>query len=236
MLISIICPFYNEKDNLKELYERLLKTVALISGSWEILFVNDGSIDGGVELLKSINHHPSVYLIDLDRNYGLSTALAAGFQVAKGNVLVTLDADLQNPPEEIPRLVQLLEGHDMVTGIRMRRQDSVVRKVSASMARRIRQWVIKDRIQDVGCTLRAFRREVLECFYPYAGMHRFFSALVELRGFRVRQESVDHNARRYGKAKYGLKNRLWGPLGDLFAVRWILRRKIDYKIRQISHG
>ena len=236
MLISIICPFYNEKENLKELHERLLKTVALLPGSWEILFVNDGSRDGGTELLKSINHHPSVYLIDLDRNYGLTTALAAGFQVAKGDVLVTLDADLQNHPEEIPRLIQLLENYDMVTGIRRKRQDSLVRRVSSKIARSIRQWVIKDHIQDVGCTLRVFRKGVLECFYPYVGMHRFFAALAERQGFRVRQVPVEHASRRHGKAKYGLKNRLWGPLRDLFALSWILQRKIDFKIQRISHG
>ncbi|HXV27966.1 MAG TPA: glycosyltransferase family 2 protein [bacterium] len=230
-MISIICPFYNEKENLKELYDRLVKMTKTLDEPWEIIFVNDGSTDeGGVHLQSLIVGQHTVRLIELDKNYGLSTALLAGFHAAKGETLATLDSDLQNPPEEIPALLRLLEGADMVTGIRKKRQDSWLRRIISRIANFIRKKVTGDTIQDVGCTLRVFRRDVVEAFYPYKGMHRFFAALTEAHGFKVKQVPVSHHKRRYGKAKYGFWNRLAGPLMDLLAVKWLLKRKIKYKV------
>jgi len=235
-MISVICPFYNEKDNLKELYPRLLKTMKQLSDSWEIIFVNDGSKDGGGAYLQSmISDQPSIRLIELDRNCGLTTALYAGLQASKGDILATLDADLQNPPEEIPRLLGLLQEADMVTGIRQKRRDRWIKRLSSKIANRIRKMALSDTIQDIGCSLRLFRRPVLEAFYPYQGIHRFFPAIAEAQGFKIKQIPVDHHPRRFGKAKYGLFNRILGPLWDLCAVRWLLKKKIKYQLRNETY-
>jgi len=232
-VISIICPFYNEKENLKELYERLAKAAEELGEEWEILFVNDGSVDGGGEILKSlVNPQVPVRLIELERNNGLTAALHAGFKAARGEILVTLDSDLQNPPEEIPRLRRLMEHADIIAGVRKRRHDPWLKRTSSRIANRIRRAVTGDHIEDTGCTLRIFRREVLGAFHPDRGMHRFFLPLAEAQGFKIKQVSVSHEERRHGKSKYGLGNRLLGPLLDLCKVRWMLSRRIKEGVRR----
>lgn len=231
-MLSIVCPFYDERENLPELLDRLLKTAEKIKQPWEIVFVDDGSKDGGPEeLLAKIQGLPSVRLIRLEQNRGLTSALYAGLLSAKGDLIATLDADLQNPPEEIPRLLEMMEDHDMVTGYRAERNDTFVKKTSSLIANNIRRSVLGDKINDVGCSLRIFKKSVLEHFYPYKGMHRFFPALAERRGCKVKQVPVKHDFRKAGKAKYHLFNRLLGPLWDLVAVSWLLKNKIEYKIK-----
>lgn len=236
-MISIICPFYNEKECLQELYTRLLKATQSLQDPWEMIFVNDGSTDEGHDFLKRlIKGEESVCLVELDRNYGLTTAMYAGLQTAKGEILVTLDADLQNPPEEIPRLVSLLQDFDMVTGVRRERRDNWLRKMSSRLANAIRKFVLGDTIQDIGCSLRVFKRPALQAFHPYQGMHRFFAAVAQAQGFKILQVPVDHHKRLYGQAKYGLRNRLAGPLWDLIAVKWLMTKKIDYRLRSLNYG
>lgn len=234
-MISVICPFYNERGNLGDLFLRLKHVLDGVGEAWEMIFVDDGSTDGGPEFLRSLAARDSrVQVLELDQNHGLSTALYAGFQQANGNIFVTLDADLQNPPEEIPKLLDALKGYDVVTGIRTKRHDSFLRKVSSEIANAVRRTVTGDHLLDVGCSLRAFRREVAKVFYPYDGMHRFFMTAAEAQGFKIRQMPVDHASRRAGKSKYGIRNRLFKALGDLYAFKWIIRRKIQYKIRRAS--
>ena len=226
-MISIICPFYNEKENLAELFARLEKTAGRLDSRWEIIFVDDCSTDGGGGLLKSLlTPRQAIRLIELSPNQGLTGALYAGLKAAQGEILVTLDADLQNPPEEIPRLLSLLHEADIVTGIREDRKDSWVKKTSSKIANAIRRSVTGDHIEDTGCSLRAFRRRTLKAFYPFHGMHRFFLPVAEAEGFKIKQIPVRHDARRRGRSKYGLRNRLLGPLWDLVAVRWLLSKKI----------
>ncbi len=236
-MISIVCPFFNEKENLKELYYRLLKVAGEFSEPYEIIFVDDGSTDdGGDELKPLMKGNGSTCLIEFDRNYGLTTALYAGLQAAKGDTLAYLDADLQNPPEEFPRLLELLKESDMVLGIRAKRQDTWLKKISSKIANGFRKMVLKDSIIDTACSLRVFRRPVLRAFYPYQGMHRFFAVLAEAQGFRITQVPVSHHRRLKGKAKYGLRNRFWGPLWDLFSIQWLLKREINYRIRNMNYG
>ena len=238
-MISIISPFFNEKENLKELYNRLLKITPQLEEDWEIIFVNDGSTDGGGEDLRFFEEggeggggRGTVRQLELSRRYGLTTALYAGFQASRGGILATLDSDLQNPPEEIPRLLGFLKEVEMVTGIRTRRQDGWLKRGSSKLANGIRRFVLGDHIEDVGCSLRVFRRQVLECFYPYQGIHRFFPALAELHGFKVKQVAVEHHPRRGGRSKYGFSNRALQTVGDLFAIRWLLTKKIDYQLKE----
>ena len=235
-VISIICPFYNEKENLGELAHRLQKVVRDFKEPWEIIFVDDGSSDGGGDYLQTlIPSDELIRLLRLDGNHGLSTAIFAGLQAAKGDILATLDSDLQNPPEEIPKLLSLMKDADIVTGVRKYRQDSWVKKVSSKIANRIRRSVTRDHLEDVGCSLRVFRREVVPAFYPFDGMHRFFLSVAEAEGFKIKQVPVQHEARRRGKSKYGLRNRILGPLWDLFAVHWMLRKKIRFRRRGEDH-
>lgn len=232
-MISVVCPFYNERDNLKELYQRLEGSLGRIRESWEIIFVDDGSTDGGGDYLKSlIPAGAFVRVVALDRNYGLATALTAGLREAQGEILATLDADLQNPPEEIPRLLEMLErGFDIVAGIRSERKDPWIKKLSSRIANRIRRRVTGDPIEDPGCTLRVFRRGAFQAFYPYQNMHRFFLTFAEKQGLRIKQVPVAHAPRKRGRSKYGVRNRLFQGLWDLAAVSWMLSKKINYRLR-----
>ncbi len=234
-MISVVCPFYNEKENLQELLTRLHKTMTQLQDSWEVLFVDDGSSDAGDSIVRNyLKSSPNFRMIELDRNYGLSAALYAGFQEAKGEVLVTLDSDLQNPPEEIPRLVRELRDCDIVAGVRQNRSDTWLKRISSLIANRIRRQVTGDHLSDVGCTLRVFKRETLKVFFPYKGMHRFFMTLAEAEGFKIKEISVEHERRKYGTAKYGLRNRLLGPLWDLLAFHWMLTHRIRYRLRSAA--
>ena len=227
-MISIICPFYNEKPNLEELVKRLGKAARGLEESYEIIFVDDGSTDGGGEELKNlISSQNAMRLVSLEKNGGLTGAFFAGFEKTRGEIIATLDSDLQNPPEEIPRLVNLLKtsGADIVTGIRARRRDGWLKRLSSQIANGIRRAVTGDHMQDVGCSLRVFKREVLRAFLPKPGMHRFFLTLAEAEGFKIEQVSVAHEPRRHGQSKYRLSNRLLGPLSGLFMVKWRLLRK-----------
>ncbi len=233
-MISIVCPFYDEKPNLKALFERLQVAAQKLQESWEIVFVDDGSEDGGGEYLETlIAVQSGMRLVQLKKNSGLTAAFWAGFEEARGEILVTLDSDLQNPPEEIPRLVDLLQksGADIVTGVRQNRQDGWLKKISSKIANQIRRLVTKDTMKDVGCSLRIFKRHTLSAFLPYKGMHRFFLVIAEAEGFKIEQIPVRHEMRRGGRSKYGLWNRLGGPLMDLFVVKWLLFRKVRYQTR-----
>ena len=195
--------------------------------------MDDSSEDGGGEFLKSfVSLDGAVRLVELDRNYGQSTALYAGLQTARGEILVTLDADLQNPPEEIPRLVSFLEDCDLVAGIREPRRDSWFRKFRSRIVNRTRQKILGDTIEDMGCTLQVFRKEVLEGVYPFKGLHRFFPAIVEVSGFRVKQIAVSHSPRRRGRSKYPLYRQWLSPLWDLWGVHWLLKRKIKFDVKE----
>lgn len=228
--LSVICPFYNEKDNLEEFCKRLSTVLNQLPCSWEVIFVNDGSSDSGPEFLRGSTQMP-LTLLNLDRNYGLSTAFHAGFQAAQGEIFATLDTDLQNPPEELPRLLEMMEQADMVTGIRVQRQDSLVRRMSSRIANGVRRFFLKDTILDSGCSLRVFRREALKYFYPYQNIHRYFPALVQRAGLKVLQVPVQHHPRTRGQAKYNVGNRLWIGLWDVISVKWVHDRKINYRIK-----
>ena len=233
-MISVVCPFYNEADNLKALLPRLEAALHTTRDNWEIIFVDDGSTDGGAEDLKlKAQAQPRLRLIQFEKNCGLSSALYAGFRQAQGEWIATLDADLQNPPEEIPALAGAIKktGADMVTGIRKTRNDGMVRKISSRVACRVRQAVLKDTIEDIGCSLRIFKKEVLKAFFPYKNMHRFFPAVAERMGFKVVQVYVLHEPRVSGKSKFGIGNRLGAGLWDLASVRWMLSRNISYDIK-----
>jgi glycosyltransferase involved in cell wall biosynthesis len=224
--ISLVIPVYNEEENLPVLDGEI--RAALSGLAYEVLYVDDGSTDGSPAVLRSLAQaDPRVRVIRQRRNSGQSAALDAGFRFARGSVVVTLDADLQNDPADIPRLLERIGEYDVVSGVRARRQDSWVRKMSSRIANGVRNRVTRESVTDVGCTLRACRREYLRRIPVFNGMHRFLPTLLRLEGARVTEIPVNHRPRLHGEPKYNISNRLWRGLADLYGVRWMQKRWID---------
>ena len=232
--LSLVIPVYNEEESLPELFQELLEILKKISSNFEIIAVDDGSNDNSNSILREFAQKDDrIIVISFRRNYGQSAAFAAGFRIARGNVIVTMDADLQNDPHDIPLLLEKIKSYDMVCGWRANRQDPWVKKVSSRIANRIRNWLSEEQIKDVGCSLKAFRRECLHGFYYFNGMHRFFPTLVKMGGYSVIEVKVNHRPRKYGQSKYGIRNRALRGLFDLLAVRWMKHRRINYEIKEI---
>ena len=229
--VSVVIPAHNEAESLPPLNDEQQKVIASHSGSWELLVVDDGSDDPTPAVLSVLGAQcEQLRPVRLDGRYGQSAALEAGFRSARGDVIVMLDADGQNPPHEIPRLLEALRDCDMVCGRRIQRRDSWLKRISSRIANGVRRAVLRDGIHDTGCSLKAFRRELADRFKLYRGMHRFLPALARIEGARVREIDVDHRPRTRGISHYGLSNRLIGPLLDLFVVVWMQRRTLRWRI------
>jgi dolichol-phosphate mannosyltransferase len=221
---------YNESENVRPLAERLNSSLRDWPGEVEILFVDDGSTDSTLAELRRLQEGDArIRIARFRRNLGQTAAMAAGFRLAKGRAVVTLDGDLQNDPADIPRLVEMLKDWDAVCGIRTRRNDSRWKRLSSRIANGFRNWITEDNIVDTGCTLKAYRRECLEQLELYQGMHRFLPTLLKMRGYRVTQVPVSHHARLRGKTKYGTWGRLVKGLADVWAVRWMKKNRINYE-------
>lgn len=236
--LSLVIPAYNEAENLPVLADEIRRALAPTRWSYEVLFIDDGSSDDSPQVLQRLEAlDPSLRALRLARNSGQSAALTAGFRHARGRIVVTLDADLQNDPADIPRLLETLEDNDVdvVSGVRAHRQDTWLRRLSSRIANRVRDSVLHDGVTDVGCSLKAYRREVLEDLPRFTGMHRFLPALVQLHGGRVMEIPVRHRARLHGQPKYNVRNRLWRGIADLMAVRWMQKRWIRRQdVQEIS--
>jgi len=212
--ISVVVPVFDEEPNLAPLVAEI--GAALAGFDYELLVVDDGSRDAtATTLARLATQEPRLRPLRHDRNYGQSAALATGFAAARGELLVTLDGDLQNDPADAPLLLAELDrGFDVVSGVRRRRQDSWVRKVSSRIANGVRRRVLDDGITDVGCSLKAYRTRVVKRLPPFAGMHRFLPALARMEGARITELPVAHRPRRFGKSKYNISNRLWRGIAD----------------------
>jgi undecaprenyl-phosphate 4-deoxy-4-formamido-L-arabinose transferase len=205
--ISVVIPVFNEEDNLRELGERLIRTLTAMGRSFEIIFVDDGSTDRSWQLLSDLNGQYPQYIraLQFHRNFGQHQAIFAGFQAARGKIMVTLDADLQNPPEEIPRLVAKLdEGYDTVGGWRENRQDSIFRRLPSQLVNTVMSRVTGVKLRDYGCMLRAYRRSVVDSINQCQESSSFIPALANLFSQRVAEIPVGHAERERGKSKYGV--------------------------------
>ncbi len=228
--LSVVIPVYNEAANVGPLVEELRSALKTFSGEVEILFVDDGSTDSTFQtLLEAQKLERRIRIARFRRNLGQSAAMAAGFRLARGASVVTLDGDLQNDPAEIPRLVQMLTEWDCVCGVRARRHDGWWKRVSSRIGNGFRNWATGDEIIDTGCTLKAYRRGCLEKLEIYTGLHRFLPTLLKMRGCRVTQVPVAHRPRRHGETKYGTWGRMLKGLSDVYAVRWMKKYRIDYE-------
>jgi len=229
--LSAVVPAYNEVESLPELVTELRAALDSTGRSWEIVLVDDGSRDGSGELMAAeAAREPRLRVVRLERNAGQSAALSAGLARARGDVVVTLDADLQNDPADIPRLLAALEHAEVVSGVRTPRHDSWIRLVSSRVANAVRRAVLGDSVTDIGCSLKAYRRAALEGMPMFVGMHRFLPALCAFRGARVVEIAVRHRPRLRGVSKYGMGNRLWRGLHDLVGVSWLKRRLVRYRV------
>jgi dolichol-phosphate mannosyltransferase len=234
--VSVVVPLFNEEESLETLHREIDAALASVPGDAEIVFVDDGSVDGSLARLRAIAAKDRrVRLVVLDGNQGQTAAFAAGFRAVRGEITVTLDADLQNDPADIPRLLAHLEstGADVVNGVRQARRDSWVRLVSSRIANAARNRVTRESVTDVGCSLRAMRTEYVKRVKLLRNMHRFLPTLLRLEGAtRIVELPVAHRPRRYGASKYGVGNRLWVGIVDLFGVRWMQARALRVRVRE----
>jgi len=227
--LSLVVPARNEEQNLPELVAEIRAALDPIRPDWELLLVDDGSTDGTLGVMRCLlAEEPRIRVLRHLRNAGQSAAVALGFRCARAPIVVTLDADLQNDPADIPRLLAELDrGFDVVSGVRVERRDGWVRRASSRIANAVRNRATDESITDVGCSLKAYRAEFLVHLPMFTGMHRFLPTLVRWNGARVTEIPVRHRPRRHGVGKYGIGNRLFRALADLFAVRWMRTRWID---------
>ena len=237
--LSVVIPVYNEEENLPPLWEELRSVLEPLRLSFEILFVDDGSRDRSAEIIRGFRERdPRVRLVRLKVNAGETAATDAGFKAAGGRFVVTMDADLQNDPHDIPAMLGHLEQWDAVTGWRVDRGDgdSIVRRASSRIANRVRNALSEETIQDSGCTFRAFRRECLRGLVLYRGFHRFIPTLLKMRGYRVLEVPVKNRPRRFGQSKYGVMNRVFVATADLLVVRWMKNRFLHYEVAEDLGG
>lgn len=225
--ISVVVPLFNEEENAPILQSELRS--ALGGLDHEIIFVDDGSTDRTVERIETA---PNNRVIRFEENRGQSAAIYAGLQAARGATVVLIDGDLQNDPADIPRLLdEIARGADLVCGYRAQRKDTLLKRLTSRIANAVRSRFTKDGVRDTGCTLKAMRRECVSALLPFKGMHRFIPALVKGAGYRLVEIPVNHRPRRFGQSKYGLGNRALRATIDMFGVRWLLSRRLNYKIR-----
>jgi glycosyltransferase involved in cell wall biosynthesis len=223
MSISLVVPVYNEEENLPLLFDAILKVLKPLGRSWELIFIDDGSNDRSLEVLRRLaDRDKHVRVIVFRRNFGQTAAISAGIDHARGDAVILLDADLQNDPADIPMLLAKLdEGYDVVSGWRRDRKDNFTRTLPSVIANGLISWVTGVHLHDYGCTLKAYRREVLDEFHLYGETHRFIPVFAHSVGARIAELPVHHHPRLHGKAKYGLE-RTMKVLLDLFTVKFLL--------------
>lgn len=225
MNLSLVIPVYNEELNLVPLFEEISGAMALTQKSWEVIFVDDGSTDASLDILRQLaeNQPEHVRVIVFRRNFGQTAAISAGLDYSVGEIIVLLDADLQNDPEDIPLLLAKLdEGYDVVSGWRKSRRDNALtRTLPSVVANALISWVTGVHLHDYGCTLKAYRRGALEGFRLYGEMHRFIPVFAHSIGARITEVPVHHHPRRFGKANYGLDRTLKVIL-DLITAKFLL--------------
>ncbi|MCW8132227.1 MAG: glycosyltransferase family 2 protein [Planctomycetota bacterium] len=236
--VTLVAPVYNEKECIEEFVQEADRELAKLGKPYELLCVDDGSKDGSREILIGLKKtYPSLRVVGLQKNTGQSAAFDAGIRFAKGEIIVLIDSDLQNDPADIAELVAVLEGPEKPTcaaGRRANRKDTWFRKIQSKIANGVRIWLTGDPIKDTGCSLKAFRGEVLKRCKMYKGMHRFLTTLIRMEGGTVVEVDVNHRPRSKGTPKYGGGlGRTFVALRDAFAVRWMQSRYLLYKADEL---
>ncbi len=233
MKYSVVIPIKDEEGNIELLVEELEPVMNSLLAPWELICVDDGSSDRTPVILQALTgRKPYLQVITFLRNYGQSSAFAAGFERARGEVVITLDGDRQNDPRDIPKLLAGLSEADMVCGQRQKRQDSPYRRIVSKLANKVRSWACQDGMQDNNCSLKVYRTASLRKVKLFEGMHRFLPALFKMQGFCVREVPVSHRERLSGKSKYSIfTNRSINTVFDLLAVVWMRKRALRYEVK-----
>ena len=228
---TIIVPVYNEEDNLLRVEKELMEYIKIASKKTLILFVNDGSKDKSQQLIEDIcNRNEEFTFISFKENRGLSTAIKAGFDTVNTVLVGYIDSDLQTAPEDFNLLLAEIGEYDLVTGVRANRKDSFVKNMSSKIANGIRRSFTHDGMDDTGCPLKVIKSDYAKRIPMFQGLHRFLPAMILLQNGKIKQIPVQHFPRIAGKAKYGLWNRLLGPLQDCFAYLWMKKKYINYEV------
>ena len=233
--ISIVAPVYNESGNLKRLAAETADAMAAAGSKYELILVDDLSTDGSREELAGLAaHDPSVRPLGLKRHGGQSAALLAGLRAARAPLVVTMDADLQNDPADIPTIVALLGDHDVVSGVRARRRDTLPRRLASRISNRVRRFMLGDPCTDIGCALKGYRAAVLDDLPAIDGLHRFLPVLALRHGGTYAEIAVGHRPRTHGKSKYTIRGRFLRGVLDLFGVAWYRRRAVSTTARTLE--
>jgi dolichol-phosphate mannosyltransferase len=233
--LSLVVPAYNEQEVLPALLEKVESSLSVIGKPFEVIIIDDGSTDSMPKMLQeAMVTRPWLRVLRMARNCGQSSAFDAGFKIARGQFIATIDADLQNDPSEIVRLLPMLEGYDMITGWRQKRQDNVLRLIQTKIANRVRNWISQETIQDSASSLKVYKRHCLEGIQLYTGMHRFMPTLVKMRGFTVLETPVKHSPRAAGVSKYGFGSRVLKAFYDVLAVRGMKKRYLRYQVTEVT--
>ena len=229
--ISVVVPIFNEEESIPILIPKLVEVLNDLNSLYEVILVDDGSSDGSLKILKEmVSRYPFLRILRFKENRGSSTVLVAGVREAQGRKIVTIDSDLQNDPEDIPKLLEYLGRYDMAAGWRHKREDPWLRRISSRIANAVRNWLSGEKINDSVCPLRVFKKECFKDIPKFNGMHRFLPTLMKMEGYRVIEVPVSHHPRRFGRSKYNIRNRMWRSFIDLLAVRWMKNRYIHYEI------
>lgn len=235
--LSLLIPAFNEEESLPLLWPEIRQVLDNLGLRYEVVVVDDGSQDRTAEIVREFHRQdPRVRLVRLKANSGETAATDAGFKAARGRYVVTMDADLQNDPHDIPTLLAYLDRWDAAAGCRVRRADRWTKRIASRIANRVRNSLSQDDIRDSGCTFRAFRRECLRDLILYRGFHRFIPTLLRMGGYRVVEVPVNHRPRRFGKSKYGIWDRAGSALKDLLMVRWMKGRQLRYQVAEDLGG
>lgn len=233
--LSVVIPFRDEADSLAILYSELSAVLDRLDFESEIIFVDDESQDGGAAILLGLSASDERFrLLSISPHSGQSAALEAGFRAARGEWIATLDADLQNDPADLSKLLAEIEGADCVNGVRVNRQDRPMKRLASRIANSIRRRVLGDDVEDIGCSLRVMRASFLARIKLFRGSHRFLPVLLALEGARIVEVSVSHRPRRHGQSKYAIRDRLFESWLDLCAVVWMKRRVSRYDVKEFD--
>jgi len=222
--LSVVIPIYNEEENIELLYKSLDAVLSKLNSSYEVILIDDGSTDSTYEKLKEINKkNKNVKIIKFRKNFGQTPAMRAGFDYCKGDIIITLDADLQNDPDDIPKILKKMEeGYDIVSGWRKNRKDKIIsRKIPSRAANKLISILFGVRLHDYGCTLKAYKKEVIQNIELYGEMHRYIPALASWMGIKVAEVSVKHHRRKFGRAKYGI-SRTFRVVVDIITIKFLL--------------
>lgn len=231
--LTIIVPIYNEEDNLLRLEKELLSFSEVAIKKTKVLLINDGSTDKSQALIEEICERNNIFnFIQFDKNYGLSAAIKAGFDNCNTTFIGYIDADLQTDPKDFNKLLEFCDNYDLVTGYRNNRKDSFIKKLSSKTANSIRRAFTKDGMHDTGCPLKIMKTKSAQNIPMFKGLHRFLPAMILLQNGNVKQVPINHFPRIAGKSKFGVWNRLIGPLIDCFVYLWMKRKYINYTVQK----